>query len=104
MEAPCGGAEFPAERWSRAASKSLGVPDVDEDTNDGATRALLPPATQGLEGLLGELTLLTYLQELDHVQLGVSFLLLRWSLAEQLCGIHLIPLVVLSCKPHPRRH
>lgn len=36
-----------------------------------------------------------HLQELHHVQLGIGFLLLGRGLAEQLRGVHLVPLVVL---------
>lgn len=43
----------------------------------------------------------THLQELHHVQLGVSFLLFCRGLAEQLRRVHLVPLVVLSYKPSP---
>ena len=42
----------------------------------------------------------THLQELHHIQLGVGLLLLRRGLAEQLGGVHFVPLVVLSCDTH----
>lgn len=38
-----------------------------------------------------------YLQELDHAQLGVRFLLLCGSFAEELSGVHLVPVIILPC-------
>lgn len=53
---------------------------------------------RGARAGAGALARPTHLQKLHHVQLGVSFLLLCRGLAEQLCGVHLVPFVVLSYK------
>lgn len=80
----------------RASSEGL---QVHERGKDSQRPPAVPEARDGGFPDAGALARPTHLQELHHVQLGVSFLLLCWRLAEQLCGVHLVPFVVLSYKP-----
>lgn len=89
---PCGTAEA-THRKGCEASLGLGA-------NTSSWKGKAGSQGQGLPVCLCP----THLQEFHHVQLGVSFLLLCWGLAEQLCRVHLVPFVVLSYKPQAQYH